>query len=127
MSILVDSSVWVDYFRGTGLSSDHLDLLIEENLVVTNDLILAELLPPLLIRREKQLVQLLKELERQPMAVNWDEIIQLQTVCLDNGVNGIGIPDLMIAQNAMQRGLRLFSNDKHFALISRYIALELFL
>lgn len=46
MSILVDSSVWVDYFRGTGLSSDHLDLLIEENLVVTNDLILAELLPP---------------------------------------------------------------------------------
>jgi len=127
MSILVDSSVWVDYFRGTGLSSDHLDLLIEENLVVTNDLILAELLPPLLIRREKQLVQLLKELERQPMAVNWDEIIQLQTVCLDNGVNGIGIPDLMIAQNAMQRGLRLFSNDKHVALISRYIALELFL
>lgn len=72
-------------------------------------------------------MQLLKELERQPMAVNWDEIIQLQTVCLDNGVNGIGIPDLMIAQNAMQRGLRLFSNDKHFALISRYIALELFL
>lgn len=127
MSILVDSSVWVDYFRGTGLSSDHLDLLIEENLVVTNDLILAELLPPLLIRREKRLVGLLKELERQPMAVNWDEIIHLQTVCLDNGVNGIGIPDLMIAQNAMQRGLRLFSNDKHFALISRYIALELFL
>lgn len=126
MSILVDTSVWVDYFRDTGLSTDHLDLLIEENLIVTNYLILAELLPPLIVRREKELVQLLKELERQPMSVIWDEIIHLQTVCLDNGINGIGIPDLMIAQNAMQGGLRLFSNDKHFALISRHTSLELY-
>jgi predicted nucleic acid-binding protein len=126
MSILVDSSVWVDYFRNSGLSTDLLDLLIEENLVVTNDLILAELIPPLTIRREKQLVGLLQELERQPMAVNWDEIIQLQIGCLNNGINGMGIPDLIIAQNAIQGGLKLLSNDKHFSLISRHTSLELY-
>jgi len=44
MNILVDTPVWIDYFRGTG-SADLVDRLIEENLVATNDLILAELVP----------------------------------------------------------------------------------
>ncbi len=42
MSVLVDSSVWIDYFRGTG---EELDYLIEEAVVATNELILAELVP----------------------------------------------------------------------------------
>jgi hypothetical protein len=45
MSVLVDSSIWIDYFRNTG-KADALDVLIDENLVVVNDLILAELIPP---------------------------------------------------------------------------------
>ena len=44
MQILVDTSVWVDYFR-SGLNSNDLDILIDENLIVTNDIILAELIP----------------------------------------------------------------------------------
>ena len=44
MSILVDSSIWIDYFKG-GNGSLELDSLIDENLVVTNDLILTELIP----------------------------------------------------------------------------------
>ncbi|MFA6569083.1 MAG: PIN domain-containing protein [Victivallales bacterium] len=110
MSILVDSSVWVDYFRGTG-QADVLELLIEENLVVTNDLILAELIPFLNLRKEYALILLLREIKRQPMSVDWDEIIQIQTECLRNGINGVGIPDLMIAQNATQGGLKLLSNE----------------
>jgi predicted nucleic acid-binding protein len=50
----------------------------------------------------------------------------MQTMCLSNGINGVGISDLVIAQNAMQGNLRLLSNDKHFALISKHIPLELF-
>jgi predicted nucleic acid-binding protein len=62
----------------------------------------------------------------QPMSIDWDEIIHVQTLCRGGGINGIGIPDLMIAQNSIQGGLRLLSNDKHFALISKHMPLELY-
>ncbi|MGO9146613.1 MAG: PIN domain-containing protein, partial [Desulfomonilia bacterium] len=41
MSILVDTSIWIEYFR-SGNNSEKLDFLIDENLIVINDLILAE-------------------------------------------------------------------------------------
>ncbi len=42
MQVLVDTSVWIDYFRGSGNSAD-LDFLINENIIVTNEIVLAEL------------------------------------------------------------------------------------
>ena len=53
MSVLVDTSIWVEYFRN-GNNAARLDLLIDENLVVTNDLILAELIPFLKIRKQRK-------------------------------------------------------------------------
>jgi predicted nucleic acid-binding protein len=44
MATIVDTSVWIDYFRA-GNNSEKLDFLIDENLIVINDLILAELVP----------------------------------------------------------------------------------
>ncbi|MBM4148256.1 MAG: PIN domain-containing protein, partial [Lentisphaerae bacterium] len=76
MKVLVDSSVWVAYFRGTS-DLPAVDWLIEEGLVVTNDLILAELLPPLLVRGERKLVSLLRYIERLPLTLDWDDIIQM--------------------------------------------------
>lgn len=125
MSVLVDFSVWIEYFRDTG-TADSLELLIDENLVVINDLILAELLPPLRLRRQTQLVSLLRAVKRQPMSIDWEDIIQMQTVCLRNGINGVGVPDLIIAQNAVQGELKLLSKDKHFLLISGHTLLELY-
>ena len=125
MSILVDSSIWVDYFRGAE-EAEALDLLIEENLVVINEMILAELIPPLNLRMEKRLIVLLRDIKRQPLSIDWDEIIHVQTLCLSKGINGVGIADLIISQNAIQGGLRLLSKDKPFALISKHIPLELY-
>ncbi len=43
--ILVDSSVWIDYFRGTAnAASDQLDRLLDRELLAIGDLILAEVL-----------------------------------------------------------------------------------
>jgi hypothetical protein len=39
MQILVDSSVWIDYFRN-GFNSGKLDMYIDQNLICINDLIL---------------------------------------------------------------------------------------
>jgi predicted nucleic acid-binding protein len=50
----------------------------------------------------------------------------MQIACLQNGINGIGIPDLIIAQNAIQNHLHLFTFDKHFNLISKLIPLSMY-
>lgn len=59
MEVLVDTSVWIDYFR-SGDNSSKLEYLIDENLLVINDIILAELLPLLTIRKENEVISLLK-------------------------------------------------------------------
>lgn len=45
MSLLVDSSVWIDYFNGTiSPETDHLHQIVGRERIVTGDLILAEVL-----------------------------------------------------------------------------------
>lgn len=125
MSILVDSSVWIDYFR-KGDYSDALDGLIDENRIVLNDLILAELEPFLSVKKEKKLIGLLHTVERVGIDIDWPNIIALQIKCLKNGINGIGISDLIIVQNALVNKLKIYALDKHFKLISQYIPLKLY-
>ncbi len=125
MSVLVDTSVWVEYFRGSG-ASEEVDFLVDEGLLITNEIIRAELLPPLLAKGEDDLAGLLREIPVCTLQVDWDEIVMLQVTCLQNGINKVGIPDLLIAQNAVQHGLRVFTRDKHFLLLHQVIPLNLY-
>jgi len=124
MSVLVDTSVWVNYFR-SGKDSGKLDFLIDENLIVTNDLILAELVPFLEIRNQRKLLRLLRHINKLPLNIDWDQLIEFQIKCLRKGVNGIGIPDLMVAQNAKQNLCEIYSLDHHFQLIKDIVGFEL--
>ena len=125
MSVLVDSSIWIEYLRRARYD-DVVDMLIEENLVITNQLILAELIPPLHMRNQKQLIALLREIKQQPVHVDWDDIVQMQIICLRYGINGVGLPDLIIAQNAIQGDLSLLSADKHFNLLAKHIPISVY-
>jgi predicted nucleic acid-binding protein len=111
--VLVDTSVWIDYFH-SGNKSDKLDMLIDENLIVINDLILAELLPLLFVKTENKVVKLLKNIKNNRIHPDWNEIIDYQVSCLKSGSTGIGIPDLLIAQNSIQNNSPVYSIDKHF-------------
>ena len=124
MKVLVDSSIWIDYFRGS-VSDAKLDFLIDENLVVVNDLILAELIPALHLRKQTKLISLMREIACPPLLIDWDDLIQMQIVCLQHGINKIGIPDFMIAQHAIQNRLDLYTRDKHFTSIAQYVHLSL--
>jgi predicted nucleic acid-binding protein len=124
MAVLVDTSIWIDYFKG-GQNSRDLDLLIDENLVVTNDVILAELVPYLRLKNQHEVIKLLHEISRAPMFINWGDIIELQIKCLKAGANGVGIPDLLIAQNAKANDCTIYSIDKHFHLLKRIIKIKL--
>ena len=126
MEVLVDTSVWIDYFR-SGDKSDKLDILIDENLVVINDLILTELLPLLIIRKERKVVKLLKSIKNNIMHPDWVDIIDYQVSCLKSGSTGISIPDLLIAQNSIQNNVPVYSIDKHFKFMYKAnIGIELY-
>jgi predicted nucleic acid-binding protein len=122
--VLVDSSVWIDYFRA-GRHAPDLEALLDENRIVTNDLILAELIPALQLQRQTRLINLLRELEREPLQPDWDEIVRLQTTCLRHGINGVGITDLLIAQHAMRNDLQLKARDRHFRQLASHAPLQM--
>ncbi len=124
MSVLVDTSVWVEYFR-SGNNSEILDFLIDENLIITNDLILAELIPFLRVRNQRKLTNLLLNINRLNLSINWGQIIEYQYKCLKNGLNGVGIPDLIIVQNAKQNDCEIYSLDNHFSLMKDILTLKI--
>ncbi len=124
MSVLVDTSIWIEYFR-TGNNSEKLDFLIDENLIVINDLILAELVPSLRVRDQRKIIKLLNDINKLELSINWDQLIEFQFNCLKNGLNGIGIPDLIVAQNAKQNHCEIYSLDSHFKLMKDILRLQL--
>ena len=126
MKVLIDSSVWIDYFR-SGSETNELDYLIDNNFVYTNDLILTELVPFLRLKRQASVIGAMNQVANLPLSVDWSEIQEFQFTCLKAGINGIGIPDLIIAQNAMQNDSFIFSLDKHFRLMQDALSFKLYL
>ena len=125
MNVLVDTSIWIDYFRG-GNNSTKLDFLIDENLIVTNDLVLSELIPFLKIRNQRKIISLLHSINKLDLSIDWSQIIEYQYKCLKNGLNGVGLPDLIIAQNAIQNRCEIYSLDNHFSLIQDIIGFQMY-
>ena len=52
--------------------------------------------------------------KKHPIHPDWEEIRDYQVSCLKSDSNGIGIPDLLIAQNSIQNNVPVYSIDKHF-------------
>ncbi len=123
--ILVDSSVWISFFKNknkhTGLKE-----LIKQNQVCTNDLILTELIPFLKLKKKQALIDALYQLTHIKIGINWAWIIHCQMENLKHGVNKIGIPDLIILDNVLSNHLILYTEDKHFKLMNTYIHFDLY-
>ena len=124
MTVLVDTSVWIEYFR-SGNNSEKVDFLIDENLLVTNDLILAELIPFLKIQNQSKIINLLLTIKKLTLSIHWNQIIEYQYKCLKNGLNGVGIPDLIIVQNAKQNHSEIYTLDSHFYLMKNILDLQI--
>jgi predicted nucleic acid-binding protein len=122
---LVDSSAWIEYFKGNE-KFIFLNNLINNNAICTNDIILAELLPPIIYKKEYKLGELLGGIKKYMLNIDWREICDIQLLNLKGGNNNIGISDIIIAQNCIQNNLRIIVHDKHFLTMAKYIPLEFF-
>ncbi|MEQ8198930.1 MAG: PIN domain-containing protein [Clostridiaceae bacterium] len=123
--VLVDSSVWIEYFKGNEQTLP-LNTLLDLNNICINDLILAELLPSINHKKENVLKELLLTITKIPLTINWNTIIYMQTQNIKNGINKIGIADLIIAQNVIDNDLELYTFDRHFELMSELHDFRLF-
>jgi predicted nucleic acid-binding protein len=124
-NILVDSSVWIEYFKG---NKDYLFVndFISDNLVCTNDVILTELLPSMMHRNEHNLISLMNTIHKYKIEIDWKELEKIQLANIQHGNNSVPIADLIIVQNCMHNDLVLLTLDKHFKLISNYLPLKLY-
>jgi len=126
--VLVDTSVWVDYFRGTDTPlTQKLDHLLEEERIVIGDLILAELLQG--FRSEKDLAaarKIIDKLEYRDFAG--------KEICLKAADNyrwlrtrGITVRktiDVIIGTFCLENGIRLLHNDRDFDPMEKHLGLR---
>lgn len=122
-SVLVDSSVWIEYFRLGNVPK--LEKLIQEDLVCINELILTEIGPRLIHAKRLDIWESLSSLETVATTIDWNLIRKYQELNLKNGVNKVGIPDLIISQQVIDQKLTLFSFDKHFKLMQKFLNFDL--
>ncbi len=123
--VLVDTSIWIEYFKGREIALP-LNGLIDTNNICVNDLILSELIPSINHKNDNELKELLFAINNIHLEINWNQVIHMQTVNLQNGINKVGIPDLIIAQNAIDNHLELYAIDKHFKLMSNFHGIILY-
>ena len=126
--IVVDSSVWTDYFNGVVTDqTDRLDASLSGELVVIGDIILAEVLQGFKrdsdFRKAKQLLDALvfKEMLGRELAV---KSAQNYRRLRKKGVTVRKTVDVMIATFCIEKGLALLHSDKDFDPMTKHLGLR---
>lgn len=116
--ILVDSSVWIDYFRGTTTpQAEKLDALLGNEPIATGDLILAEVLQGFVSNRDfNQARKLMTSLVIVDLA---GQVIAIQSAKNFRVLRALGITvrktiDTVIATRCIESGLSLLYSDRDF-------------
>jgi predicted nucleic acid-binding protein len=126
--ILVDSSVWIDYFKGTITSqTEMLDRLLGQQLLAIGDLILTEVLQGFDNERDfnearKMLTSLVVvELGCQEIAIQAAKNFR---ALRRRGVTVRKTIDTVIATRCIQSGYDLLHNDRDFDSLARHLGLR---
>jgi len=115
---LVDSSVWIDYFRGVStLQSEMLDSLLGNEPVMTGDLILAEVLQG--FNSDRDFNQARKLLTSLAVIVLGGQDIAIQAAKNFRALRAKGVTvrktiDTVIATRCIVSGLKLLYSDRDF-------------
>ena len=126
--ILVDSSVWIDYFRGTQSSqTDRLHALLGNEPIATGDLVLAEVLQG--FGSAQDFNQGKKLLTSLPIIELVGADIAIQAANNFRTLRTLGITvrktiDTLIATSCIEKGLALLYSDKDFDPFVEHLGLE---
>jgi predicted nucleic acid-binding protein len=125
--VLVDTSVWIAFFReGSSPSAMKLDVLLEEGEACICGLVEAELLPGLHRRDRGRVRTLMAGVPCLETAADiWKDVADIQERSLAQGLGPFSIPDLVVAAVALRHKVPLFTSDKHFLSIARVTGLQL--
>ncbi|MCP1271655.1 type II toxin-antitoxin system VapC family toxin [Acetobacter cerevisiae] len=126
--ILVDSSVWIDFFRGTVTPQvDVLDRLLGEELVAIGDLMMTEVLQGFASERDfNKARRLLGALDLVEIGGR-DVMIEAARYFRDLRARGITIRktiDTLIATRCIVSGYRLLYSDRDFDPFVTHLGLE---
>lgn len=126
--ILVDSSVWIDFFRGTVTPQvDALDRLLGEELVAIGDLMMTEVLQGFASDRDfNKARRLLGALDLVEIGGR-DVMIEAARYFRDLRARGITIRktiDTLIATRCIVSGYRLLYSDRDFEPFVTHLGLE---
>ena len=126
--ILVDSSVWIDYFRGTSTrESDKLDSLLGTEQVATGDLILTEVLQGFSAERDfNQARKLMTSLEVVALA---GQDIAIEAAKNFRTLRAAGITvrktiDTIIATRCIESNYALLFSDRDFHPFVQHLGLR---
>lgn len=126
--ILVDSSVWIDYFNGhDSPQTAYLDRLLGSELVALGDLILLEVLQGFAAERDFQQVRGL--LESLTVFSLLDPELAIRGACHHRRLHRQGVTvrktiDTIIATFCIERGHRLLFSDRDFLPFVHHLGLR---
>ena len=126
--ILVDSNVWIDYFRGIQSSqADRLHALLGNEPIATGDLVLTEVLQA--FRSAKDFNQGKKLLTSLPIIELVGREIAIQAANNFRALRLLGITvrktiDTLIATSCIEKGLALLYSDKDFDPFVEHLGLQ---
>ena len=127
--VLVDTSAWTEYLRGTG-SGTHFrlrELLAADAVLGTTDVIHMELLAGAMTENDDvQLRRMLAALEHiSVQALDWDAAARLYRTCQRQGEPVRSLTDCLIAAVAIRTGAPVLAHDRDFVLLARHTDLDL--
>jgi predicted nucleic acid-binding protein len=124
-ALFVDTSVWVEFFRGVPLPP--LEEALHDGLVVLAPIVAAELLSAPLSKVERRsLVALLQDLPLHPTPLHhWLAVGALRAQLSKKGLS-ISTLDAHVAECAIEAGAALWSNDAIFRKVAKASSLRLF-
>lgn len=112
---LVDTSVWIDFFRGVPSIKDTLEKLIAKDEIFTAGPILYELLQGMRLPEERKQVKeaLLSTNYLEITSNDWEEAALLSSTLRAKGIT-LPMTDILIGHLAKARNLEVISFDPHF-------------
>jgi len=128
MKVLVDTSCWIQAFRNQdSFEASVIGTLLKEDSAVTSSLIVAELLQG--VKTSKETLFLKRHFDVIPTLSGIDNLGihagELGHHLKKRGYE-IGILDLVLAVLALKHKVFVYSLDKHFKVIAKFISIKLF-